>query len=75
MVFFSCKGYDYTGKHGGYQGLETAIGLNVLSVVVVNEDLKKVRDKSEFGCVGEEFYGVDERRQVLELDTVTDEIL
>jgi hypothetical protein len=48
--------------------------LNILAVVV-NEELKRVRDKSEFGYGGEDVYGVDRRRQVQELDTVVDEIL
>jgi hypothetical protein len=75
MVFFTCRGYDYTGKQGLYNGLEKALGLNVLAVMAVNEQLKAVRDPSEFCHGGDEFYGVDRHRRVEELDTVVDEIL
>jgi hypothetical protein len=42
--------------------------------MAVNENLKVVRDSSEFRHRGDEFYGVDRRRRVEELDTVVDEI-
>jgi hypothetical protein len=75
MVFFTCRAYDYAGKQGLYIGVEKSLALNVLAVVVVNENLKVIRDPSEFYHGGDEFYGVDRQRRVEELDTVVDEIL
>jgi hypothetical protein len=45
--------------------------------MAVNENLKAVREPSEFCYGGDEFYRVDRRRHVEELNTVTvvDEIL
>jgi hypothetical protein len=75
MVFFTCRGSEYSGKQGLFNGITMSLGLNVLAVVAVNEDLKVIRDPHELHHTGDEFYGVDNRRQIDELDTVIDEIL
>jgi hypothetical protein len=35
VIFFSCKGYDYTGKQGGYRSFETAVECFVRDLVII----------------------------------------
>ena len=69
MVFFSARGYEYQGRYGKFEGVDTAIGLSVLSVVLVSNEWNAIWF-SDYLHIGEEVFGVDGSRTIKELENI-----
>jgi hypothetical protein len=75
MVFFTVRGYDYTGRQIQMDGLNTAISFNVLSIVLISDRWDEVKSSKYDSLDNSLSLGVDRKRSVTELDTYTDTIV
>jgi hypothetical protein len=75
LLFFSVRTYAYNGKYGTFDGLEKALGLNVLSMVLVNDehDLGNTGGYAKIGY--DRAVGIDRVRKIEELEFVMDVIV
>jgi hypothetical protein len=73
-VFFSVRCYDYNGRYGRFDGVNTAIAFNVLAVILISEDWDVVKS-GEYLPLGDRALGVDGSRGMEEFNTVDDEII
>lgn len=74
MAFFSVRKYDYTGKVGNIDGLNDAIGLSLLAIVLVSDRWDAIK-ATEYVDLQDDSFGVDGVRSVEELQVVEDAIM
>ena len=71
MVFFSAQAYQYQGRYSNFNGVDTALGLNILALVLISDKPGAI-DSSDYLQISGEAFGVDESRTVEELENVED---